>query len=130
MVRICEGSDMEDFGINEMQDMQRALQERYKDIWRPICPERGKDQQLYERINARVLKMMEDGLEAEARTMLPYRDLPALQTVGYREMFEYFDGKYDMDTTIAHIQAATRHYAKRQLTWWRRDTGIKWIPAE
>ncbi len=88
-------------------------------------------EELYERINARVLKMMDQGLEAEARKMLPYRDLPALQTVGYREMFEYFDGKYDLDKTIAHIQANTRHYAKRQLTWWRRDKEIRWIsPAD
>lgn len=84
-------------------------------------------EQLYERINARVLKMVEDGLEAEARAMLPYRNLPALQTVGYREFFEYFDGKYDLETTIRHIQASTRHYAKRQLTWWRRDPDIRWI---
>ena len=84
-------------------------------------------EQLYERINARVLKMVEDGLEAEARTMLPYRDLPALQTVGYREFFEYFDGKYDLETTVRHIQASTRHYAKRQLTWWRRDADIRWM---
>ena len=87
-------------------------------------------EELYERINARVLKMISHGLEEEARRMLPFRDLPALQTVGYREMFEYFDGKYDMDTTIAHIQANTRHYAKRQLTWWRRDSAIQWIKAE
>ena len=87
-------------------------------------------EELYDRINARVLLMMNQGLEAEARAMLPYRDLPALQTVGYREMFEYFDGKYDLDTTIAHIQANTRHYAKRQLTWWRRDADIRWVPAE
>lgn len=86
-------------------------------------------EELYERIDKRVLKMMEQGLEAEARAMLPYRDLPALQTVGYREMFEYFDGKYDLDTTVRHIQANTRHYAKRQLTWWRRDESITWIPA-
>ena len=86
-------------------------------------------EELYERIDKRVLKMMEQGLEAEVRTMLPYRDLPALQTVGYREMFEYFDGKYDLDTTVRRIQANTRHYAKRQLTWWRRDNGIHWIPA-
>ena len=84
-------------------------------------------EQLYERINARVLKMVEDGLEAEARAMLPYRNLPALQTVGYREFFEYFDGKYDLETTIRHIQASTRHYAKRQLTWWRRDADIRWM---
>ncbi len=88
-------------------------------------------EELYERINARVLKMMDQGLEAEARKMLPYRDLPALQTVGYREMFEYFDGKYDLDKTIAHTQPTPRHYAKRQLTWWRRDKEIRWIsPAD
>ena len=87
-------------------------------------------EQLYERINQRVLQMMDQGLETEARAMLPYRDLPALQTVGYKGMFEYFDGKFDLDTTVNHIQASTRHYAKRQLTWWRRDTGIQWISAE
>ena len=87
-------------------------------------------EQLYERINQRVLQMMDQGLEAEARAMLPYRDMPALQTVGYKEMFEFFDGKFDLDTTVNHIQASTRHYAKRQLTWWRRDTGIQWISAE
>ena len=86
-------------------------------------------EELYERINERVLRMMDEGLEAEARAMLPYRDLPALQTVGYREMFDYFDGKYDLDATVQHIQASTRHYAKRQLTWWRRDTSILWQPA-
>ena len=74
-------------------------------------------EQLYERINARVLQMMEDGLEAEARAMLPYRDLPALQTVGYKELFEYFDGQCTLDQAVRHIQADTRHYAKRQLTW-------------
>ena len=84
-------------------------------------------EELYYRINARVLRMVEEGLEDEVRTLLPYRDLPALQTVGYKEMFEYFDGKYDRDATIAHIQAHTRHYAKRQLTWWRRDGDIRWI---
>ena len=71
--------------------------------------------------------MMDDGLEAEARNLLPYRDLPALQTVGYREMFDYFDGKTDLETAVRLIQRNTRHYAKRQLTWWRRDTDISWI---
>ena len=86
-------------------------------------------EQLYERINARVLQMMEEGLEAEARAMLPYRDLPALQTVGYKELFDYFDGLCPLDQAIRRIQADTRHYAKRQLTWWRRDLDIRWIPA-
>jgi tRNA dimethylallyltransferase len=84
-------------------------------------------EELYDRINARVLQMMDEGLEEEARSLLPYRDLPALQTVGYREMFDYFDGKQDLDTTVRLIQRNTRHYAKRQLTWWRRDPSIRWI---
>ena len=70
---------------------------------------------------------MRRGLEAEARRMLPYRDLPALQTVGYKELFQYFDGEFDRDEAVRRIQVNTRHYAKRQLTWWRRDQAIKWI---
>ena len=87
-------------------------------------------EELYARIDARVLQMMDEGLEAEARSLLPYRDLPALQTVGYREMFDYFDGKQDLEETVRLIQRNTRHYAKRQLTWWRRDPEIRWIEAE
>ena len=87
-------------------------------------------EELYARIDARVLHMMEEGLEEEARKLVPYRDLPALQTVGYREMFEYFDGKHDLEETVRLIQRNTRHYAKRQLTWWRRDPSIRWIDAE
>ena len=86
-------------------------------------------EELYERINQRVLQMMDEGLEAEARSLLPYRDLPALQTVGYREMFDHFDGKQDLEETVRLIQRNTRHYAKRQLTWWRRDPSIHWIDA-
>ena len=71
--------------------------------------------------------MMEDGLEEEARSLLPYRDLTALQTVGYRELFEYFDGKTNLDEAVRRIQVNTRHYAKRQLTWWRRDPSIAWV---
>ena len=86
-------------------------------------------EELYERINARVLQMMRRGLEAEARRMLPYRDLPALQTVGYKEMFDYFDGVTDREEAVRRIQVNSRHYAKRQLTWWRRDSGIIWKNA-
>ena len=84
-------------------------------------------EELYNRINARVLSMIDAGLEDEARAMLPYRDLPALQTVGYKEMFGYFDGEYDLDEAVRRIQVNTRHYAKRQLTWWRRDPEIQWV---
>ena len=87
-------------------------------------------EELYDRIDARVLQMMDEGLEEEARSLLPYRDLPALQTVGYREMFDYFDGKQDLEETVRLIQRNTRHYAKRQLTWWRRDPDIQWIDID
>ncbi len=84
-------------------------------------------EQLYDRINARVLSMIDAGLEDEARAMLPYRDLPALQTVGYKEMFSYFDGECTLEEAVRRIQVNTRHYAKRQLTWWRRDPEIRWV---
>lgn len=82
---------------------------------------------LYDRINRRVLQMIDDGLEDEVRSLLPYRDLPALQTVGYREMFAYIDGKVSLDRAVELIQRNTRHYAKRQMTWWRRDSDIRWM---
>ena len=105
----------------------RTFRERNFEIVK-IGLERPREE-LYERINARVLKMMEDGLEEEARLMLPYRDLSALQTVGYKELFDYFDGHIPLEEAVRRIQADTRHYAKRQLTWWRRDSSIRWIPA-
>lgn len=84
-------------------------------------------EELYARIDARVLSMMEEGLEAEARSLVRYRDLPALQTVGYRELFDYFDGSCELEEAVRRIQVNTHHYAKRQLSWWRRDPSIQWI---
>ncbi len=81
---------------------------------------------LYERINRRVEQMFRDGLVDEARELLPWRDLPALQTVGYKELFEHFDGAYDQARALELIQRNTRHYAKRQMTWWGRDKDISW----
>ncbi len=86
-------------------------------------------EELYERINARVMQMIADGLEQEARTVYPLRHLPALQTVGYRELFDYFDGKYSLERVIELIQQHSRHYAKRQMTWFRRDKEIHWLNA-
>jgi tRNA dimethylallyltransferase len=106
----------------------RSFKERDFTI-RKIGLERPREE-LYARTDARVLKMMEEGLEEEARRLLPYRDLTALQTVGYRELFEYFDGRCSLEAAVQHIQVNTRHYAKRQLTWWRRDEEIHWIPAQ
>ena len=84
-------------------------------------------EELYSRINQRVLDMIRLGLEEEVRSLLPYRDLQALQTVGYKEMFDYLDGKYPLEEAVRLIQRNTRHYAKKQMTWWRRDNSIKWI---
>lgn len=84
---------------------------------------------LYERINARVTAMMEDGLIEEVRSLKEFKNLTALQTVGYKEVFNYLDNPdtVSFDETVSLIQSNTRHYAKRQLTWWRRDGAIKWI---
>ncbi|MBR4771301.1 MAG: tRNA (adenosine(37)-N6)-dimethylallyltransferase MiaA [Bacteroidales bacterium] len=82
---------------------------------------------LYERINHRVDQMMEQGLLEEARSLLPMRDLPALNTVGYKELFSYFDGSCSLDEAVYAIKRNTRHYAKRQLTYWGRDNSIRWI---
>ena len=82
---------------------------------------------LYDRINRRVLQMADDGLVDEVRSLVPYRSLPALQTVGYREIFDYLDGSISLERAVELIQRNTRHYAKRQLTWWARDPEIRWI---
>ena len=86
-------------------------------------------EELYARIDARVLQMMDEGLLDEVRSLLPFRDCTALQTVGYTELFDYLDGKTTLDEAIRLIQRNTRHYAKRQLSWWRRDPAIRWITA-
>ena len=82
---------------------------------------------LYDRINRRVDMMVEEGLEAEARTMYPKRHLNALQTVGYRELFEYFDGNCSFEEAVELIKRNSRRYAKRQLTWFRRDAQTAWF---
>ena len=84
-------------------------------------------EELYSRINQRVLNMLDEGLVEEVRSLLPYRGCQALQTVGYKEIFEYLDGKIPLEEAVRLIQRNTRHYAKKQLTWWRRDPSVKWI---
>jgi tRNA dimethylallyltransferase len=86
-------------------------------------------EQLYQNINARVDNMMRDGQEAEARSLQSYQQLNALQTVGYKELFEYFDGAISLNEAIEKIKLNTRHYAKRQLTWFKKDPEIKWCVA-
>ena len=85
---------------------------------------------LYDRINRRVDRMLADGLEAEARALYPYRELNALKTVGYREFFDYFDGRIGYDEAVELIKRNSRRYAKRQLTWFRRDSEIRWFAPD
>jgi len=84
-------------------------------------------EELYERINARVLKMMSCGMEEEARKVYPYKGLNALNTVGYKELFDYFDGKITREEAIYKIQSNTRRYCRKQLTWFKKDNQVRWF---
>ena len=86
-------------------------------------------EELYARIDERVKQMMAAGLLEEAKAVYPQRALNSLQTVGYKELFAYMDGQYDLERAVELIQQNSRHYAKRQLTWFRRDKEIHWLNA-
>jgi tRNA dimethylallyltransferase len=86
--------------------------------------------QLYDRINKRVDAMMEQGLLAEVEILLPYRELNALQTVGYQELFDFFDGTKSLDKAVEDIKQNTRRFAKRQLTWFRKNTETHWFEPQ
>ncbi|MDO4195483.1 MAG: tRNA (adenosine(37)-N6)-dimethylallyltransferase MiaA [Prevotellaceae bacterium] len=83
-------------------------------------------EEMYERINQRVLVMMEQGLEAEARSVYAKRHLNSLNTVGFKEMFKYFDGDIDLQEAIRQIQSNSRRYMRKQITWFQHDDTIKW----
>jgi tRNA dimethylallyltransferase len=85
---------------------------------------------LYERINHRVDLMMEAGLEEEVRGLLPNKSLNALQTVGYRELFDYFEGEISLARAVELIKQNTRNYAKRQVTWFKKDDAVRWLKPE
>jgi len=85
---------------------------------------------LYQQINHRVDKMVESGLLDEVRSLIPYRSLNALNTVGYSELFDHFDGKSNLESALDLIKQNTRHFAKRQLTWFRKDKDMHWLEAD
>jgi len=87
-------------------------------------------EELYNRINTRVDNMIEMGLEDEAKGLILYRNLNALNSVGYREFFDFFDGKISREKAIELIKRNSRRYAKRQITWWSKDKDIKWFHPE
>ncbi len=85
---------------------------------------------IYDRINKRVDLMMQNGLLNEAENLFQYKTLNALQTVGYKELFQYFEGNFDLDFAVSEIKKNTRRFAKRQGTWFRKDGDIKWFYFE
>lgn len=84
-------------------------------------------EELYERINRRVDMMMNDGLEEEARRVYPYRQLNSLNTVGYKELFNYFDGEWTLPFAVEKIKQNSRIYSRKQMTWFKRDESIRWF---
>lgn len=84
-------------------------------------------EELYKRINRRVDKMMKDGLLEEAKEMYPKREVNALNTVGYKELFEYMKGKWTLHEAVERIKGNTRRYARKQLTWYKKDEQIRWF---
>lgn len=87
-------------------------------------------EEIYERINLRVDLMMEQGLLDEARRLLPFRHLNALNTVGYKEMFAYLDGTWTLDEAVERLKGNTRRYARKQLTWFKRDPQVTWFAPD
>lgn len=85
---------------------------------------------IYERINLRVDKMIEAGLVDEVKKLVPHKDLTALQTVGYKEMFNFLEGTWDLDFAVEEIKKNSRRFAKRQLTWYRGEENIHWVNFE
>jgi len=96
-----------------MNDEERGFRVSYRILDLPR-------EELYDRINSRVDQMVCAGLEEEVRGLMAYRDRPSLQTVGYQEFFDFFDGKYSREEAIEKIKQHTRNYAKRQITWFKK----------
>ena len=90
----------------------------------------GEREWIYERINQRTLQMMEEGFLDEARSVFEYRNLNALKTVGYTELFAHLNGEYDLERAVELIQQNTRRFAKRQLTWFKKSTNTHWMDAQ
>lgn len=107
---------------------QRSTAKRQFNIHK-IGLERTRDD-LFNRINLRVDDMMQSGLLEEAKALLPWRHCNSLNTVGYKEMFAYIDGTMSLDEAISRMKKNTRVYAKKQMTWFRRDSSIKWFHAD
>jgi tRNA dimethylallyltransferase len=111
-VKVSTGMSIIDF--HSKQKAKRKFEIKFRLLQLPR-------ETLYKNINERVDLMIENGLLKEAELLYPYKHLNALQTVGYRELFEYFDGKHSLEKAVEEIKKNTRHYAKRQMTWFRKN---------
>ena len=99
---------------NQIEEKQKAFSSQHREV-------------LYARINARVDEMMTNGLLDEAKALFDYRSLNALQTVGYRELFQFLNHEMDLESAVALIKTNTRRFAKRQMTWFKKDPSIQWF---
>ena len=126
VMRAIELVELSGKPLAELRDQEKNAKD-FEPIWIGITPER---EVLYERIDQRVDQMMEAGLEAEVRSLVRHRYTDALKTVGYKELFSFFDGDHDLAEAVRLIKRNSRHYAKRQLTWFRKIDGIKWFEPE
>ncbi len=125
IIRALEVFELSGIRISELQTQWNGSKTRYDFIAFGLNRPR---RELYERIEARVDNMITDGLLDEVRLLSSYsRNLPAMNCFGYKEFFDYLDGKYNLKEAIRLVKQNTRRYAKRQLTWFRKDTRIKWI---
>jgi len=114
-VKLSTGKSIFDFRTGEKAKREFDIKVRLLELPR---------EQLYQNINLRVEEMMNSGLLTEAEKLYPYKHLNALQTVGYRELFDYLDGKITLENAIEEIKKNTRHYAKRQMTWFKKNIEI------
>ena len=124
--RLCEDLkrlDPEYYEIVDKQNPRRVVHAL------EICTMTGNRprEELYARINQRVDQMMADGLLEEVKAMYPKRSLNALNTVGYKELFDYLDGRWSLEEAVERIKGNTRRYARKQLTWYKKDEQIRWF---
>jgi tRNA dimethylallyltransferase len=117
-VKLSTGKSITSFQQKNKKQRNFTIRQYGLELPRPV---------LYNRINTRVDQMMSMGLEEEVQQLIPFKHLNALQTVGYRELFDYFDKAISREKAIEMIQQNTRHYAKRQMTWFKKDGAISWV---
>ncbi len=122
-LEICMGAEKK---YSEYKNQPKALRNFHSTLIGLDAPR----ETIYKRIEQRVAIMLEDGLLEEAKSLYPHKELNALQTVGYRELFSYFDGDFTLDFAISEIKKNTRRFAKRQNTWFKKDKNITWFDFE